>query len=598
MDNELVDLINTIKRIKSANQFPNYIDYIQFPFFRNIEIDQRINFDFPLTAFIGPNGSGKSSTLHALYGCPEGRTPYEFWFSTPLDTIDYFSSDGRKLRQSFFYSYKDETGEELQVIKARINRENNPDYWETSRPLIVAGMKEIPEGKRNPPIKKNVVYFDFRSELSAFDKYFYYETLPSNLRSRTRQDYLRNRSKKLRNLFAGNYDKTYAHGVAQNKDLENLDANEIKMVSDILTKNYNEIKIIYHKLFHNWGNSILVKTNFHKYSEAFAGSGEMSVIRLVHGLLKATEGSLVLLDEPEVSLHPGAQKGLKQFLLEQIKIKKHQIVVSTHSPTFVEFLPKEAIKIFSQNLDNGKINIKENISSNEAFYFIGHKINNKINLVVEDILAQKILEKILQAMGEHVNNRFVVKFLPGGANALQQHIASCCNMNIDNCFFIFDGDQKRVNDLFNVELLTDLDKNVNYLKNKIIEQTGSEIKFYIDGGVQGGNQEQLVQMMITYLRYFKNHVYYLSAVIPEDIIWSDDIVQQKLNSQDYERNITQINSWGSSKQKMYETSKILFGVETQIDAFEDMLINEWIKKEDENYFAIKNIIESLSIEYY
>ena len=86
MNNELSDLIKIIQQIKAANVLPNYINYIQFPFFRNIELDQRINFDFPLTAFIGPNGSGKSSTLHALYGCPEGKTPYDFWFSSEIES--------------------------------------------------------------------------------------------------------------------------------------------------------------------------------------------------------------------------------------------------------------------------------------------------------------------------------------------------------------------------------------------------------------------------------------------------------------------------------------------------------------------------------
>jgi len=599
MDSKLLDLINTIKRIKHAEQLPSYIDYIQFPFFRNIEIDQRINFDFPLTAFIGPNGSGKSSALHALYGCPEGKTPYDFWFSTQLDSIDYYSKDGRKLRQSFFYGFKNEELEELQVIKARINRENNPDYWETSRPLMNAGMREIPDGKRNPPIKKNVIYFDFRSELSAFDKYFYFEIPSSNLKSRTRQDYLRNQSKKLRNLFFGTYTQAYASGVAQNKDLEKLPEEEIRTVSSILAKDYKEIKIIYHKMFHNWGYSILVKTDFHNYSEAFAGSGEMSVIRLVHGLSRANKGSLVLLDEPEVSLHPGAQKRLKEFLLEQIITKKHQIIVSTHSPTFIEQLPKEAIKVFSQNLGNGKINIKENILSTEAFYFIGHEINDKVNVVVEDILAKKIFDKVLQKLGEEVKNRFNIKFLPGGASVLQQYVETFSNTNIENYFFIFDGDQKRVDELFDTTTLSDANKKSDYLKSKIQDQTGVDIKFYTDGGTEGGNQEQLIQMMISYLTYYKGHVFYLPQATPEDIIWSDEVTRQIiLNQQDYEQNITRINALEKRKLRVFETAKIIFGGENHVDALEDLLLNEWIRKEDANYIKIKNIIATLKFNNY
>jgi predicted ATPase len=589
MDDDLIELINTLKQIQKSNRFPNFIDYIQFPFFRNIESDQRINFNFPLTAFIGPNGSGKSSTLHAIYGCPEGYTPYEFWFSTLLDPISYYSVDGRKLRHSFFYGYKNEDNEELQVIKARIQRAGNQDYWETSRPIISAGMQEIPERRRNPPIKKKVLYFDFRSELSAFDKYFYYETPPSYLISRTKQDYLRNKSKKMKNLFEGKYGRVRSHGVDQNTDVETLDNNELKIISNILGRNYSEIKIIYHKLYHNWGYSIRLKTDFHNYSEAFAGSGEMAVIRLVHGVSNTEAGSLILLDEPEVSLHPGAQIRLKYFILNEIKSHKHQIIISTHSPTLIKDLPKEAIKVFSQNLDTGKIIIKEDILPEEAFYFIGQEISDKINIVVEDKLSQKILNRILLKLGEEVSSRFVIKFIPGGATVIQQHIAVYSNTNIEKSFFVFDGDQKKVAELFDTATLSEANKTLDYLKRTIKEQTGVDIKFYPDYGVAGINQEQLIQMMILYLKYYKNHVFYLPLSQPEDIIWSEEVIRQKFSSTDYENNIERIRGLTATKDRIYESAKVIFGSDKHIDALEDIFIKEWIDKEDNNYQHITNI---------
>src|SRR5690606_39346468 len=61
------------------------------------------------------------------------------------------------------------------------------------------------------------------------------------------------------------------------------------------------------------------------YSEAFAGSGETAIVILVHKIFNATNESLILLDEPETSLHSGAQKRLMSFLIEQCIKKKHQI---------------------------------------------------------------------------------------------------------------------------------------------------------------------------------------------------------------------------------------------------------------------------------
>lgn len=93
-------LIEDIKAIKDANKFNNYIDFIQFPFYRNLQPNTRITFEFPLTVFVGQNGSGKSSTLHAIQGCPDGYTPYKFWFDTKVDPIQYYDDENR--RHSFF----------------------------------------------------------------------------------------------------------------------------------------------------------------------------------------------------------------------------------------------------------------------------------------------------------------------------------------------------------------------------------------------------------------------------------------------------------------------------------------------------------------
>ena len=100
----------------------------------------------------------------------------------------------------------------------------------------------------------------------------------------------------MKNLFLGKYRKVVSLGVEQNRYLETLNNNELEIISNILGRDYSEIKIIFHKLYHNWGYSILLKTDFHNYSEAFAGSGEMAVIRLVHGVLNTEPASLILRD--------------------------------------------------------------------------------------------------------------------------------------------------------------------------------------------------------------------------------------------------------------------------------------------------------------
>src|SRR5690606_4989867 len=333
-------------RIKSSGNIKKYIDFIRFPFYRNLEIDTTINFEFPLTILIGQNGCGKSSCLHALYGIPKGYTPYEFWFDTSVDPIEYY--DDQKKRHSFWYSYKDLNDETKEVIKARIRRSNDPNYWETSRPLEWAGMTVREDGRRDKPIEKNVLYIDFRAELSAFDKYFYFGNV-KGVSTRTKQEFIRKKSKQLQEIILGRKDFYYTRSGKVNKSVRNITSEELRWISFILGKIYISGQYIEHSFFRNFGYTVIFNTSFAKYSEAFAGSGEVAIVRLVLRILEAPTYTLILLDEPEVSLHPGAQERLKIFLLEQIKIKKHQIILTSHSPSIVNGLPKGAIKVFYQN---------------------------------------------------------------------------------------------------------------------------------------------------------------------------------------------------------------------------------------------------------
>ena len=134
-----------------------------------------------------------------------------------------------------------------------------------------------------------------------------------------------------------------------------------KKISSILGKEYVSIKVAEHSLFKNPGTSIYVKTKLSsRYSEANAGSGEVAVIQLVKKIEEAQEYSLILLDEPEVSIHPGAQEKLKEYLLEVTKRKKLQVVISSHSPILIRDMPSEAIKLYITN-SQGRFEVKHTI---------------------------------------------------------------------------------------------------------------------------------------------------------------------------------------------------------------------------------------------
>lgn len=50
--NQMQMTIETIKRMKNRGVFINYIEYIDFPFYKNLIPRTRINFEFPMTVLI------------------------------------------------------------------------------------------------------------------------------------------------------------------------------------------------------------------------------------------------------------------------------------------------------------------------------------------------------------------------------------------------------------------------------------------------------------------------------------------------------------------------------------------------------------------
>lgn len=595
MKGELGDLINICKNLKENKVFKKYIDFIQFPFYRNLEPNQKINFDFPLTVFVGQNGCGKSSCLHALYGAPDRYTPYKFWFDTKVDPVQYYND--KQKRHSFWYSFK--VGKETkQVIKARIKRNNDPNYWETSRPLVWAGMKtKKNKNERDKPIKKNVVYLDFRSELSAFDKFFYFGSV-RNRKSKNKQEFLRKKSSSLNKIFNGDTKSINSYTRRLNEDAERISKIELEWISYILGRTYRSGISVKHSLFQNEGYSVLFSTEFAKYSEAFAGSGEMAVVRLVREVVNADKESLILLDEPEVSLHPGAQDRLRIFLLNQIKLKKHQIVITTHSPILISELPKESIKVFYQNPSNGKFMVKENVLPELAFFHLEFSFDDKKNILVEDFLAKEILDAVLDESDKALKNLFFIKFNPGGETILKsEFIKVFCQDEKSNNFVVFDGDQKTNSEHFNWRNIPTKKLNVDYLQKIINAQTGIPIKLSLNSNTK--ESDKLI-FQKKYLDYYLDKVFYLPKNIPEEIIWDMSyamgLIKLSINSKMDINPIEDNLSCENIKGKYAFVAELIYGIDSSenIKSLHKLFIKNWINRKDDSYTNIKNTLVKIS----
>lgn len=509
---------------KKYETFKDFITDIHFPYYKGLVKDAKIEFKFPLTVLVGENGCGKSSVLQAMENVAAGKSLSQRWFSTSVDPIP----DGK--RPCFWYSYYSETaGKVVQILNTRIKKtekdgRDNPDYWEPSRPVVKYGMDAFTDEMKSAPgasgtrwngTKRKVEYIDFREEISAFDKYFYFEDAP---RKRTKQDYVRHFSKFLKLAIDGSLPKDkLVEGKLRLRSVETLSDAEVFVLANILDKQYSSVKIIEHQFYKKWGTSVYFSQKngdesfSGNYSEAFAGSGESAVAKLVHKISNAQNGTLLLLDEPEVSLHPGAQKRLLEFILENVRSKGLQVVISTHSPAIVEELPPEAIVVMNQSADN-KFSPIQDVAANIAFQYIGHTNTERKKILVEDKVAAMLVNRALSFIDDKAFGAIDIVYHAGGAKDIFKEAVVLSRLNVKNSYLFLDGDQRKELHFSNEIADADLD----HVLMNITGVNPKDLGFVADSGKQ---KEHLLEEKKRYLNFLKNYCLFLPMNTPEEILW-------------------------------------------------------------------------------
>lgn len=521
--------IETLRQLVNKNQLEPYIRHIRFPRYKNIVPFTKIDFTFPITALVGANGTNKSSLLRALYGAPGNNNLGNYWFSTDIDQI---TKKEEQFPHCFVYGYLNTyTTEVVEVLKTRVQRKEDPDYWEPSRPILRYKMKAMPaedpkdtfrSKTRWNAITKTVELIDFRHALSAFDRYFYYGDFSREETFSDKKTRIRARAPHLKNAIENSLNSYLYYGVERIIQSQNtpLSHDEIEAVQRILGRNYKDIQLIGHKFYNNDGFTAHIVNKDFQYTEAFAGSGEFAVIMLVTHIMRAEPRSLILLDEPEVSLHPGAQEQLLDFLSDQVIKHKHQIIFTTHSPTLIRRLPPDAIKVLTLQGDSQVALESQTAMPEEAFIKIGEPIAGCKTIIAEDRLAIEIAKRAIRIHHPQFLELIKFSYYPGGASVLfNSYVPPYTVENRCDVLCLLDGDQAPCTTWPNDEELRV--KHDDELDDLIFNLTGNRIKFPINSGNHAEKSEQTATAQRQFLKWCFINVRYLpSKQNPESFVLS------------------------------------------------------------------------------
>lgn len=502
------DLVAAARKKFNEHKFDKFIHEMCFPKFKSFAPDVRISFRFPITVLVGPNGGGKSSILHAAWGMPLKHSTSRFWFSTPVDPIDFDANDQNRYWYSHFIKPL-----KLIVESRKMCGNKNHGYWEPTRPALKEGMKGMPAkneayapymsrtGDRWTPVDRTPYYFNAKTESSAFDRFFNSAELSSLT---AKQDYFVKYSGKLRAVIDGDLSSFGYYGVERVDENFVLAADQLASVNRILQKNYSEARYIRHKLYdkHAHSPSVIFKTASRSYSECFAGSGELAVVNFVLALENIEPYGLLLLDEPETSLHPGAQEKLTEHLLRLVNEKYIQVIISTHSPTFVQLLPTEALVVLDETPTG--VMPRPFPTKASAFERLGVVDKEKITILTEDKLLKAVVDRAVSRLPKPLLDKVNVVPAELGvsemfSNQVRAHIQAGSKV-----LMVVDGDQKDVEKLF--------DQDPNDLsakqKNAVLEKLKE-----LDVSVIGSTAD-----LDGWMRWCKSRVVLLDQVCPEQIL--------------------------------------------------------------------------------
>jgi hypothetical protein len=149
-----------------------------------------------------------------------------------------------------------------------------------------------------------------------------------------------------------------------------------------------------------------------------ASSGELSLISSLLFLTAEVESnSIVLIDEPENSLHPGWQRAYVDKVLAALTYRNVSVIIATHSPLLVtgaliahnnlvsvfQMLHREPQRLRLQNLDSGDTSIEAVLWKafdvvTPANHFISEEVVEAINRFERDEITKGDITDMLQHM--------------------------------------------------------------------------------------------------------------------------------------------------------------------------------------------------------
>lgn len=234
------------------------------------------------------------------------------------------------------------------------------------------------------------------------------------------------------------------------------------------------------------------KTNSANILLAHEASGLDQLLIILWKIASSPPGTIWFIDEPELHLHPGAQKALYEFLLEQ-RDEGKQILVGTHSLVFIHKSRLDEITVLTN--DEGLSEVvelqilvkaeedmsrKTEVSAirDHVFQALGYDpqfgFEAKNIVVVEGKTDEKILQAFASTLNIRLDTSLIIPF--GNKGDVERYVpVFAYTLSGKKCLILLDNDRKSPEEM-KAKILS---KESIYKKNIGAKKTLNESNFYL-----------------------------------------------------------------------------------------------------------------------
>lgn len=209
------------------------------------------------------------------------------------------------------------------------------------------------------------------------------------------------------------------------------------------------------------------------FTEQNFSFGEIVMLNLLHDIKSVTNGSLILIDELELALHPSAQIRLITCLRELTSEKGLTIIISTHSASIIK--SEKSVILLEQHADN-VIDVIYQCPPAKAIGAIGMREDTMPDIIVlvEDKMAKSLFHALKQRYNElqNENSYLDIRILEigGFSNVINFYVEAKNYVFYDNIYVTAFMDKDVETDIIpyarfgNQDLISQYSENSSYLR--------------------------------------------------------------------------------------------------------------------------------------